>query len=447
MFQKTDSKELERTITLVLCIIFLAMPVVYLLQLFGVINHERVEYGEVVLAIGSLILLMFDIMFWFQKENRYFTVFGILILLYLISVCISIFTAENIGLAISGDYITHEGGAAIVSSLIIMFSTSLIRDEKNRRTLYDATLLVGMIQFITGVMQANFHSGVMITEKTEEHVLNSRAFGTIVNPNPYGSVMVLLAALEYGLLFGSKSKKGKITHAVLSIVYTYCVVLSGTRGSWVGLAVTSLVCSIIAIIIEKKQGRIKETIKKLLVVMACVVVAVLASLATAHSTISDVSARTQADSSQGKIGEDRLVIWKNALKKYTDGNIVIGVGVSNLFIPISGGYILEDGYESVSFDYATDAHSRYINILCTQGMLGLVTYLVLIVYILVTAVKRLKNGLEGKKEQFALFVACIGFLVADAFCIRQLYMTPFFFAALGMLLPRKESKHLLGKDN
>ena len=75
-FKKTDTAELQKTMTIVVCAIMVLIPIVTFVQKWTDLLGEftsRVNMAEPIIIVGAAILLMLCVMYWRLKENRYFT--------------------------------------------------------------------------------------------------------------------------------------------------------------------------------------------------------------------------------------------------------------------------------------------------------------------------------------------------------------------------------------
>jgi len=443
-FKKTDSKELERTITILLAVFMIAMPVSYSLQFFGIVDTGRVLVSEVVLVISAVILAGFDMAYVFRKENRGIRLFDIIALLMIVSVVISTMFANNIKLALGGNDITGENTMALIAFVLIGYSASLITDDKNRKIIYAASVIFGLIQVVMGLSQTLF-----ITPRIEELLLLEegeipRAIGTVKNANPYGNLMVLLTGLECGLVYSSKGFKGKALHGILVVLYMLCLLLSGTRGAYVGFFGAAFVMCIVLIVkTVKTKQKLSKTFFNLGIVLLLVVVAAGIYLLTSMGNLKDVANRTSADVANGGFGEYRALMWKRAIDEFFLERPVIGCGPSNVsFAFFTGNIFMGDASGELVFDI----HNKYLNIMCTQGIVGLLLYLALLFICAFHGFKKLHVGNQDACTSYIAFcLALLGFAFSDFFCIGMACMRPYFYILLGMMCSRNETVKMLGK--
>lgn len=436
--KKSDSNEIERTLSIVVSLILLAIPAGFMLEWLGIIPGSRVCSAEIILVLGGVILAMFLAMYYIKKENRFFSVLDLLVLLVALSLILSTIFAEDVALAIAGAQFTREGVLVNLSYILLLLACSVIKNPKYRKWIYIALAIVGVFEVFMAVMQSVVHSELFLGDMVVEEGAGVRAYGTLMNQNTYGALMAMLAGMEYGLLFSAEKKSVKIIHGILALGFTYSVVLSGTRGAMVGLAGASLIFSIVILVYQKKTGeKVNVPLKKLAIVIACVVLAILLALLSSYSTVTETVDRVVSETdvaSADALGSGRIGIWKAAWNNMFLEHPILGVGISNFKLTKLDGFAVLMAFV---------AHNEYLDILCSQGIVGLVTYVALMLYIFIAAMKRLKkNGIEHSKDVLGLMIAFTAYMITAIFGWRIIYLTPYFYVVTGLLASRWESKRI-----
>ncbi len=441
--KKSDSNELQRTMSIIICLILILIPVFYMLNMLDIFYFPMINVAgeEAVVVVGGLLLLLFLIMFFSKKENRYFTVLDLLVVLYAVSLLLSTIFAEDVEKAVTGSQFTKEGFIVNIVYLLILMSCSVIDNPKYRKWIYVIILVFGVFEVIMAFLQSVVRLEITWGDMEVEEGQAARAFGTLMNQNPFGALMAMLAGLEFGFMYVSKSKKKLLVHGILAFGFVFALILSGTRGAMVGLAGAALIFSILLIIDQKrKEERVNTVIRKLGVVLAVVVVAVVISLAVSGSVVSETIDRVQSDIStedSSALGSGRIGIWEGAIRSLFLRAPIFGVGVSNFFL---------SRYNGVDFSVAEVAHNEYLDILCSQGIVGLATYLLLMEYIFISAMRSIKEkGVEESKDKLGLIIATTVYLITAIFGWRIIYLTPYFYVIVGLLSDRYKSKIVFPK--
>jgi O-antigen ligase len=426
-FKKSTSDEIERTLSILVILILVAIPTFFMLEWFGIMPYYRISSAEVILVMGGMFLTIFLIMYLLKRENRYFTLFDLFIILFAASLLLSTIFAQDVQLAIAGNDFTMEGTLVNISYLLLMFTCSLIQNPKYRKWIYGSLILVGVFEVFMAIMQSVVRSEVFLGDMTVEAGESARAFGSLMNQNTYGALMAMFAGGEFGMFYVADHKKTKMMHAILALGFTYAVVLSGTRGAMVGLACAALTFSIIILIYRKKSGeKMGVSLKKLGIVIGCVVLAVILAMISSYTTVVDTIDRVASDSSAAAseaLGSGRIGIWKGAWNNLFLEHPIVGVGISNFML------------------------KKYLDILCSQGIVGLATYMMLMVYVFVTALKRLKkNGVENSNELLGLSIAFTAYMFTAIFGWRIIYLTPYFYVVAGLMSSRNDLKRISFKN-
>ena len=136
---------------------------------------------------------------------------------------------------------------------------------------------------------------------------------------------------------------------------------------------------------------------------------------------------------QPHFGSGRLSIWSPALKA-AENNLFFGTGPDTFrYLGLKFEWLRPDG--SVSTQYITAAHNDYLNILVSQGLLALISYLAML---FILAVRFCRSSSVG-----VILCGCFVFVFAVQlfFGISMPVNMPFFWLALaavnGLKCPQK----------
>ena len=452
-FKKSDSNQIEMVMAGIIGIILILIPLTFMLEWFGVIPYGWSSAGEIVVSVGGAVLFVFFIMYMLKPENRYLCLLDVFLLLEMLSLIISTIFAKDPNLAVVGNDFSMEGTIVNMVYLLIIFCSANLKNNKHRLFVYGCLIFVALFETFMGFMQTVVRYGLFLGDPEWMESLGYRAYGTLMNQNPYGAFMAIFAALELGLFLTSTKKVKMVFHAVLAVLFTCCVMFSGTRGAMVGLGFAILFYGVIILVkkIKKREsvdGVGKKYIAVIILAIAAVAVASLLSTETMQNTVdrvsSDATTVTTATSSDA-LGSGRLGLWKQVIEEWLDNNIFTGVGVANfkLFTLIG-----EASLWNSTFSVADVAHNEFLDILVTRGIIGLVTYLALMLYIFIFAMKKLfKNGIRNSKELFGLLLAFVTYMATAFFGWRIIYLTPYFYVMVGLMVSRDESKKLKFRKN
>ena len=139
-------------------------------------------------------------------------------------------------------------------------------------------------------------------------------------------------------------------------------------------------------------------------------------------------------------GNGRLDIWKKSIDIVKD-NFIFGVGFDNFYLAypnpkIESGvsFMITNGVieEEVKSYYVVDnAHNIYLHILVSNGVLGLIPYLILC---LLTFIKGLK---QNSKLIFLLLSGFIAYSIQGFANISVIHVAPIYFVIIGLILSKK----------
>ncbi len=441
-FKKSDSNQIEMVMAGIMGLMLILIPVFFMLMWFGYYGDGTMTSAEMIITFGGGFLLIFIIMYFLKPENRYLCWLDVFLLLEVVSFILSTIFANSPMLAITGNEFCMEGTIINLVYLMLIFCGSILKNKKHRTCVYIALLLVGLFECFMGFMQTVVRyeplwGGVDMADARYS------AYGTLMNQNTYGAFVAIFAGLEFGLFITAKKKSLAVLHGILTILFTCCVMFSGTRGAMVGLGFTLVLYGIIVLVGAcRKKEFVKHAAKRyglaVLIAIIAVVVAILLSTETVSNTIerSTVETGTSVSSALNTVSSGRIGIWKKVFNKWLDdGNLITGLGVGNMkLVYISG--------NAIAMVFV--AHNEYLDILACRGIFGLLTYLALMLYIFIFAMKKIfKNGIRNCGELFGLLIAFVAYIATAFFGWRIIYLTPYFYMVVGLIVPRDESKKIL----
>jgi O-antigen ligase len=249
-----------------------------------------------------------------------------------------------------------------------------------RKALVLVFLGTGVLVALQGIYQFLFQVG------PEEFVLFGRfmrAYGTFEQPNPYAGYLGLALPVALGLVAAAMVPIGRRVRGWWLVwalgsgaVMLAALVMSWSRGAWLGLAAA---VAVMAIAIVARSGRAGilgaiSVVLLLYVLLAGGLSLVPPSIVQRFSDfvpylgVADVRGVEITDANFAVL--ERMAHWQSALNMWTD-RPWLGVGIGN--------------YEPVYARYALPlwplplghAHNYYLNVAAEAGVIGLVAYLFL----------------------------------------------------------------------
>lgn len=246
--------------------------------------------------------------------------------------------------------------------------------------------------------------------------LNGVLNGNYSNPNDLALAIVISLPLCLALLLRSRNIPAKVAWGVAALVMAYAVFLTGSRGGFLALAVTTSVCL--------WEFAIRGRRSYLLVIVALVGVALCISSGTMLRDRLKGTFDSEDDtaSAYGSAEQRQQLFWRSL--EVTAEHPLFGIGPGNFPI-ISGSW--------------RETHNSYTQMSSEGGMPALVLYAI----ILWAGFKNLKRTrkLSGNSKDVKLFAGALhaslaGFLVGSLFASCAYQFFPYFLVAYTTVLLR-----------
>ncbi len=283
--------------------------------------------------------------------------------------------------------------------VFVTFYFTVINTIKTREALYGLLRLFvisGALVALYGVMQYVFGwttTNAWIDEEMfEEETM--RVYSTLANPNVLGEYLLLV--LPPALVFFLKDKAKSMSKWVylgISGVMLLCLILTQSRGCWLGFMATA------AVFITFWEGRLWGLVPLALCALPFVL----------PQTIIDrlLSIGDMGDSSTSY----RVFIWMGAmgiLRNYLIGGIGMGEGAFGQVYPLFS-------YNAV---VAPHSHNTFLQLLVEGGIPALATFIAVLVLVLKSGHKAYKKNQKKSLDSLMVLGICggiIGFLVQSMF--------------------------------
>lgn len=271
--------------------------------------------------------------------------------------------------------------------LITVFNTK----EKYRK-LFDSSVFVGIIVAVLGLLQKMGLYFLFILPGDQ------RIYSSVGNPAYLASY--LLANLFFaGYLFFQKGGKFWKTYYIIAGILDFFVIyLTATRGALLGLSV-SVVFILIYFLIKVDNKKNRLILGSILLLLFLSVTSVFVfkenKIIQNNLTLKRVSEISFSDYSSNS----RLLLWRGAIIASKD-RLLFGYGENNIKFPLDKYYdprTTEDWFDS--------SHNQFLDVLLSNGMIGLIVYLLFFGWIIFILWKK-----RDKDEKISIIF--ISFLVA-----------------------------------
>jgi len=334
---------------------------------------------------------------------------------------------------------------AIAMLMVVDLSLSQTREDRSagqyltsmRKTwpVLAILLLAGASQAILGIWQF----GIRGDGPDHFIVLDRfyRAFGTFMQPNPFGGFMGVAAALAVGTLAGLvfgyidiKRRRGAVPGrdwlwfgfiAACALLCSLALLMSWSRGAWLGFAAAM---AILVLFLPKRRW---IGILLLIIAGSAFVASIKLNIMpqTFLSRVGSIGADLQIGDVRGEFVTienyavvERLAHWQAGLDMARE-NLLTGVGFGNY----------DRAYEefaALNWPIALGhAHNYYINLLAEVGVIGTVAYLLLWAAIFIQVVRILKHS-DWPQRGIALGLLAAWTAISVHHMVDKLYVNNMF---------------------
>ena len=430
----------SRVIDICLVILFAGLPLIINPTAFDYWYKPKAEsmYALIVIIISAAILQHFFTSKTFRLRSRPLT---IPLAAYGFSAIISTIFSISHKLSIYGDLWRLENIFTILSYIMLTFIfSSLVRTKEQADNLIKYLLVSSSIVAIYGIIQ---YAGYNPTKHFIPLFRADRIKSTVGNANFLSKFMVLVLPLFMAFFIISEKKIRKFLIFSGFILCTCTLILTFTRASWLGFAVSATVF----LLMTGKNifpGRIKKAPFLLISVLLLIFLSGSFIVRTSNriKLCREIKGRivSSFDTEHGMGVATRLFVWKRSLQLIGKSPF-IGYGPDTQ-VKIFRKFNLEYNKKFNNWVVIDRAHNNYIDITLSRGFLGLLTYLSIIVVFMSWLWKTIKSekAFPQKILLTGIFAAFCGCLVNDIFIFSDVSVSPIFWSLMGLTIAMKQVK-------
>ncbi len=382
----------------------LLMPFIYIDNLIFPFITGKVFIFQIlieVLLAACLLLIYLDRSFLPKQSLVLISVF-----LFLISIILSTIFSYDPDRSFWGNYERMSGTFTLLHFVAYFFIlVGILRTPLTWKRYLTAAVALSGVQAVIGIAQY-YSTNLLLTAG------GGRIWGTLGNYiylATYAIFHIFIGAMllaEAGNKSpSSKSKWSRVVFGGLIFLNVVVLYLSGTRGGYVGfLSGLSLVAIISVFVAKNKKVKLIFISALILVILFMVMGRVYRSTKFARS-LPIVGPLLNLDI-KADTGFTRLIGWQLALKGWQDKPI-FGWGPENYYYAFNKHFdprSLERGYYETWFDRP---HNIVFDVLSTQGLVGLLTYLSIFVSIFIVSWRAWRQKII-LGWQFALSLGGVG---------------------------------------
>lgn len=241
------------------------------------------------------------------------------------------------------------GNKFFYSFIFFFIVTNEIKNKKTIINIIKIILFSATIAALYGLYQKFFMGIDRVIGFT-----SSLAFGNFM--------AVLVVFLTIYLIFGEINKNQKILFFLLDILFLFNLILTKTRGAWLGFLAAIFVL-----------GFLKG--KKILLISIVILLIIFISLPNIYTERFISSFNIEYDLQTNRSNSTRIGLWSSAIKMVVD-NPLNGVGYGNYRESYKNNYKI-DGIPP--FDHS---HNNLLNFSAELGLIGLLSFLYLMIFVL-----------------------------------------------------------------
>jgi O-antigen ligase len=334
-------------------------------------------------------------------------------LLGLLTLCLLISTlATDVRFtAIFGEFHRNNGFLSYLSMIILMAGASVTFGPKSAEKYFKFYSATGIFTAIYGLMQT------LGKDPVNWVIEYNPVITTLGNPNFTSGLLGLSGIATFYLLLESKSVNSKLVFGLGLILTVFTLLKSGSIQGLVGFAIGVLIVLLAkAWTVNKKFGQIglvAAVLGTVPVVLAVVNIGPLASKIY-----------------QGTL-RNRLDYWNAALGMFKD-HPIFGVGIDRF-----GEYYRQYAVQNqvVQGQVTDNAHSIYMQLLATGGLVLFIPYIILIAYITIRGLRLLTSSKDLARVQVsAIFGIWLATITVNLVTIDNLGVGVWFWISGGVLL-------------
>jgi putative inorganic carbon (HCO3(-)) transporter len=391
-------------------------------------NQTIVDYyyfpKHVVILVCSL---LFILQIWLTRKNfREIFIFDLptkAILIYLLILFISIFFAIDPKLAITGNSLRLDGFVTTIMYVFMFFAAKIsmpIGSKVFKYMLISATMISAF-----GILQ-NFGIDIFKIEISRDAFI---PFGTIGNPNFFGSYLVLMIPFTLHFWLIKKRIFGLISYSTL----LFCLIATMSRGPWVG----AIFGIIIFFLVRSYLLKEKLLSKQFWIFMVVTVGVILLFTATSFSSpfsrffmiFTDFSKVIMNAPDINATGSGRWFIWARVIELIKERPI-FGFGISNLEL-LFGGRFKEDVLQLFGdYRFIDKSHNEYLDIAVSSGIPSLFAYLY---FLYIVVLHKFSKRVFLGDFNLPIFCAISGYAIQAFFNISVVSVVFLFWIFLGLM--------------
>lgn len=312
----------------------------------------------------------------FFPINKYIWMYA---LVYVLAVFASVSRSDSL----------YVGMVTVCFVAFFIVFTNSIGTRRQLKGIVIAMVWAGLIVAAVGIIQFMFPDSFSQSWMDEDMFDYSlRVYSTLQNPNVLGEYFLLIIPFAFASLLTARSRQGKVFYTFAFLVMLVCLVLTYSRGSYVGIIIAA---AVFLILLDRRF------------IFPGILLAVIVFFALPATFVSRImSIGDMSDTSTSY----RVFIWLGTLAMLRD-YWFCGVG------PGQGAFMKVYPVYAYSAISAPHAHNLFLQITCDTGISGLLLFIAIIYQYfknMISSLRR-KGDPEGRIFVIAGITSILGFSV------------------------------------
>ncbi len=272
------------------------------------------------------------------------------------------------------------------------------------------TASIGIYQNIIGV------EPLATWEDPTQETIHTRVYSTLGNPNLLAGYLLVVLPICTILAIEHKNNLLKIFFITASILILVCLILTGSRGGYIGLLVSSILSIIVCLNYFIFQKNINKTKNLLLAISGIIGLILFLTFLFPVITERLLTIFTLREHSSNNY---RVNVWIACFQMLKD-NLFIGIGPGNSTFRLAYGLYMVTGFDALA------AYNIFLEIAVEIGLLG--SFIFILIFLL--SFFKLHHLFWQKKNIFSLgiFISLVGLLthgMVDTVFFRPQIFIPF----------------------
>lgn len=394
MKNRVGEKNINKIIMGIILILVIGTPLLYARFIYNpwFISTMKITFIQVLLIIGASLYLLIEGKYKLVKSGLNYPIIA-----FIIACTISLLSSIDIYISLYSLF------SIILLAGLYILASNVIKERKQIRKIMISLIFVSGFISIYGIAQ---YLGIDLLNL--KVVGSGYISGPFENRNVLASFLVFTMPVSAGFLFEKISKKLKIMVGLVAIITLIALIYTRTRGAWVGFIGAMAFFAGAKLMAEGEMKKIFKSLfsKKSLIIISLMVICLgllirydyrkRGSFTKKFLSIADL---------KNPATRHRFVMWHTGIDIIKE-HPLLGTGIGTfkkIHLKYQSKYLRTKKYGRFK-GLSRFIHNDYLEITANTGILGLGTFLWLIVTIYWTGLKRLKQISKSKYSPNLLII-------------------------------------------